>query len=244
MRLFLIFVFLFYLGSSTGWVLELFFRRFVENKKWVNPGFLVGPYLPIYGFGLVILTALHLFIGQYNFHPAITIALMGACMILLEFITGLIFLKLKIRLWDYRNYFLNYKGIICLGMSLLWIGLGGLYYYLLADYVMKALNWFSTHLSFSYVLGIFTGVFIIDLVYSTKLYKKIRKYAKNNNIVIMYENLKLHIRNIQDTAKEKYSFLLPFKQTRNLLEYLVGYKPEEPAPKKTRKKAKNEKRGS
>ncbi len=239
MSLFLIFVFLFYLGSSTGWVLELFFRRFVENKKWVNPGFLVGPYLPIYGFGLVILTALHLFIAKYNFHPAITIALMGACMILLELITGLIFLKLKIRLWDYRNYFLNFKGVICLGMSLLWIGLGGLYYYLLADYVMKALSWFSTHLSFSYVLGIFTGVFVIDLIYSTKFYKKIRKYAKNNNVVIIYENFKEHIRNIQETAKEKYSFVLPFKQTRNLLEYLVGYKPEEPEPKKTkRKKAK------
>ena len=57
----------------------------------------------------------------------------------------------------------------------------------------------------------------------------------------MYENFKLHIRNIQEAAKEKYSFILPFKQTRNLLEYLVGYKPEEPeVKKKTRKKAKNE----
>ena len=241
MSLFLSFAFLFCIGSSIGWVLELFYRRFIESKKWVNPGFLVGPYLPIYGFGLVILTALHLFIGKYNFHPAITIVLMGSCMILLELITGLFFLKFKIRLWDYRNYFLNFKGVICLPMSLLWIGLGGLYYYLLADYVMKGLAWFSTHLSFSYVLGIFTGVFFVDLIYSTKFYKKIRKYAKNNNVVIMYENFKLHIRNIQEAAKEKYSFILPFKQTRNLLEYLVGYKPEEPeVKKKTRKKAKNE----
>lgn len=234
MSLFLIFVFLFYIGSSIGWVLELFYRRFVESKKWVNPGFLVGPYLPIYGLGLVLLTVLHLFIAKYNLHPAITIVLMGLCMILLELITGLIFLNLKVRLWDYTNYFCNYKGVICLPMSLLWIGLGGLYYYLLADYVMKALAWFSTHLSFSYVLGVFTGVFVIDFVYSSKLYKKIRKYAKNNNVVIMYENLKLHIRNIQDAAKEKYSFLLPFYQTKNLIEYLVGYKPETP---KKRKKA-------
>jgi len=237
MSLFLTFVFLFYIGSSIGWVLELFFRR-IEHKKWVNPGFLVGPYLPIYGFGLVILTVLHLFIAKYNFHPAITISLMGACMILLELITGLFFLRLKIRLWDYSNYALNYKGVICLGMSFLWIGLGGLYYYLLADYVMKALSWFSNHLSFSYVLGIFTGVFIIDLVYSTKFYKKIRKYAKNNNVIIMYENLKLHIRNIQDAAKEKYSFILPFRQTRDLLEYLVGYKQSESESKNKRKKAK------
>ena len=121
-------------------------------------------------------------------------------------------------------------------MSLLWIGIGAVYYYFLADYVMKALSWFSSHLSFSYILGVFTGVFVIDFIYSSKLYKKIRKYAKKNNVVIMYENLKLHIRNIQDAAKEKYSFLLPFYQTKNLLEYLVGYKPEIPK-KKDRKKA-------
>lgn len=235
MSLFLTFVFLFYIGSSIGWVLELFFRRF-EHKKWVNPGFLVGPYLPIYGLGLVLLTLLHLFIAKYNLHPAITILMLGACMILLELVTGLIFLHLKVRLWDYSNYFCNFKGVICLHMSLLWIGIGAVYYYFLADYVMKALSWFSSHLSFSYVLGVFTGVFVIDFIYSSKLYKKIRKYAKKNNVVIMYENLKLHIRNIQDAAKEKYSFLLPFYQTKNLLEYLVGYKPEIPK-KKDRKKA-------
>lgn len=234
MSLFLTFVFLFYIGSSIGWVLELFFRRF-EHKKWVNPGFLVGPYLPIYGFGLVLLTVLHLFIAKYNLHPGITIVMLGACMILLELITGLIFLHLKVRLWDYSNYFCNFKGVICLHMSLLWIGIGAVYYYFLADYVMKALSWFSSHLSFSYVLGVFTGVFVIDFIYSSKLYKKIRKYAKKNNVVIMYENLKLHIRNIQDAAKEKYTFLLPFYQTKNLLEYLVGYKPEIPK-KKDRKK--------
>ena len=234
MSLFLIFVFLFYVGSSVGWVLELFYRRF-EHKKWVNPGFLVGPYLPIYGLGLVIVTALHVFLARYNLNPLITIGLMGLCMTLLELITGLYFLKLKVRLWDYTGYFLNFKGVICLHMTLIWTGLAALYYYFLADYVMIALSWFSSHLSFSYVLGIFTGVIVIDFAYSSKLYKKIRKYAKNNNVVIMYENLKLHIRNFQETAKEKYSFLLPFRQTRNLLEYLVGYKPE--IPKNKGKKA-------
>ena len=235
MSLFLIFVFLFCVGSIIGWILELFWRRF-EYKKWVNPGFLIGPYLPIYGFGLVIITLIHLFIGQYNLNPIITIVLMGLCMTLLELITGLFFLKFKVRLWDYSNYFLNFKGVICFHMSLIWTGLGALYYYFLADYVMKALAWFSNNISFSYVLGIFTGVIVIDFAFSTKLYKKIRRYAKKNNIVIMYENLKLHIRNIVEKSEEKYSFLLPFKQTRNLLEYLVGYKPE--IPKKNGKKAK------
>ena len=46
---------LFVVGSLIGWVIELFFRRFVSQKKWMNPGFLTGPYLPIYGFGVLVL---------------------------------------------------------------------------------------------------------------------------------------------------------------------------------------------
>ena len=43
MTVFLQIVFIFYLGSTFGWTIELFFRRIV-HKKWVNPGFLIGPY--------------------------------------------------------------------------------------------------------------------------------------------------------------------------------------------------------
>ena len=58
MQIFLQFTFLFFLGAIAGWVLELFFRRFKKeniDRKWVNPGFLNGPYLPIYGFGVCTL---------------------------------------------------------------------------------------------------------------------------------------------------------------------------------------------
>ena len=48
--------FVFMVFSGVGWVLELFFRRFVSAKKWVNPGFLKGPCLPIYGTGVVVMT--------------------------------------------------------------------------------------------------------------------------------------------------------------------------------------------
>ena len=48
--------FLFFMGSIAGWVLELFFRRFFSSanpeRKWINPGFCTGPYVPLYGLGL------------------------------------------------------------------------------------------------------------------------------------------------------------------------------------------------
>ena len=70
MNLFLQFIF--FVGCTLGWILELFFRRIVHGK-WVNPGFLVGPYLPIYGFGLVILTVIYLLFKDSNLSPIIII---------------------------------------------------------------------------------------------------------------------------------------------------------------------------
>lgn len=243
MSLFLIFVFIFYCGSSLGWIIELFFRRFAHGK-WVNPGFLVGPYLPIYGLGLAMMTGIHVFLDNYDFHPIVAILLMGLCMTLLELIGGLIFLKAGVRLWDYRDRKFNYKGVICPTFTIIWTLAGALYYFVLATPVLNALEWFSNNLSFSYILGIFTGCIVIDFCYSSKLYLKIRKYAKSNNIDVMYEKLKLHIKEKQEERKEKYSFLLPFYQTKNLIEYLMGY--DEKAfterlkeKKKNRKKKKN-----
>ena len=77
---------LFVIGSLIGWVIELFFRRFVSQKKWVNPGFMVGPYLPIYGFGVVVLYG----ISNLNFGISqlldiiLKIVLIGVGMTLIE----------------------------------------------------------------------------------------------------------------------------------------------------------------
>lgn len=53
MSLFLTIAFLFFIGSMAGWVIEVVFRRFFSSanpeRKWINPGFLSGPYLPLYG---------------------------------------------------------------------------------------------------------------------------------------------------------------------------------------------------
>ena len=95
----LILLFLFSSGSMTGWVIELFFRRYLDpveskKKKWVNPGFLVGPYLPIYGTGLILLYLLgHITIPSLSAsHPIleklIIFVIMAACMTFIEFVTG------------------------------------------------------------------------------------------------------------------------------------------------------------
>lgn len=224
MSLFLIFTFLFYIGSTIGWVIELFFRR-LYYKKWINPGFLVGPYLPIYGFGLCILTFMYIVFSTLNCSLILMIILMGLAMTLIELIAGLIFIKgMGVKLWDYSNNFLNYKGIICPLFSFIWTLIGTLYYFFLAKHVIKALDWFSKNISFSFVLGIFFGIFILDLIYSTKILVKIKKFAKENDIIVKYEEFKEHIKEHQNKIKEKYSFIFAFKQNNPLREYLETYK--------------------
>lgn len=222
MNLFLQFVFVFYSGCTLGWILELFFRRIVHGK-WVNPGFLIGPYLPIYGFGLVALTLIYLIFKDSNLNPIIIVLLMGLLMTIIELIGGLVGLKNNVKLWDYSDRWGNYKGIICPLFSAIWTAVGGLYYFVLAPYVMHGLKWFSENLTFSYILGIFTGCIIIDTVYSSNLYIKIKKYAKENNATVKYEQFKIHIKDLQAKRKEKYSFLNPFRQTKPLKEYLTDY---------------------
>ncbi len=220
MSIFLKYLFLFYIGSSLGWIIELIFRRIV-HKKWVNPGFLIGPYLPIYGFGLCFLTLIYTMFNGYSWW--LNIILMGITMTILELIGGLCFLKDGVKLWDYSNMPLNYKGIICPTFSIIWTCVSALYYFFLASPTSKMIDWFSCNLSFSFVLGVFFGLIVIDYIKSTNVFLKLKKYAKENNFEIKYEELKLKIKEQKEKRQEKYHFFKFFENPKNIQEYLENY---------------------
>ena len=136
---------LFVIGSLIGWVIELFFRRFVSQKKWMNPGFLTGPYLPIYGFGVAVLygvSNIPLGISIPVVDIIVRIVIIGVGMTLIEFIAGLIFIKrFGVKLWDYSNRKGNVMGIICPSFSLIWLVVGSLYYFLLNPILVQGISW-------------------------------------------------------------------------------------------------------
>ena len=223
MMIFLDIVFLFFIGCTFGWILELFYRR-LAHGYWVNPGFLVGPYLPIYGFGLCALTVIYLTFYEMNLPSILVIILMGAAMTLIEFIGGLSFVNKPVKLWDYSNNWGNYKGIICPLFSLIWTLISALYYFFLAEFILDKVVWFNNHIIFSYVLGLFTATIIIDYAYSTKLLSKVRTYAKESGATIRYEEFKKIVKEHQQKAKEKYSFIFPLKSSMDLKPYVHNYK--------------------
>ncbi|MCR5103102.1 MAG: putative ABC transporter permease [Eubacterium sp.] len=214
----LILLFLFSSGSITGWVIELFFRRYLDpverkKKKWVNPGFLVGPYLPIYGAGLIVLYLLgHIRIPSLGVtHPIleklIIFVIMAACMTLLEFITGMIFINhLHLQLWDYSSYWGNIKGVICPLFSLIWYALAAFYYLILHPQVLDALYWLSKNLAFSFFIGFFYGIFALDIVYSAQLLVKIKALADEYQIIVKYNAYKSKLIDIREEAKERSYF--------------------------------------
>lgn len=81
------------MGALCGWVLELFFRRFAHGK-WVNPGFLHGPYLPLYGFGLVLLYLVASIpldgIAQPWLRYVVLLAIICVVMTAIEYLAGII----------------------------------------------------------------------------------------------------------------------------------------------------------
>ena len=177
---------LFVIGSLMGWAIELFFRRFVSQKKWMNPGFLTGPYLPIYGFGVTVLY------GVSNMPLGITIpvwdiivrvVIIGVGMTLIEFIAGLIFIKgCKIKLWDYSNRKGNIMGIICPSFSLIWLVVGSLYYFLLNPVLVDGISWISENLIYTYFVGAVVGAMIADFAYSIHLATKLKQYKELSNL--------------------------------------------------------------
>lgn len=227
MSMLLTLAFLFFVGSVLGWVLELLFRNLTQHpEKLVNPGFCTGPYLPIYGFGLCVLYLLAS-LEQYSLIPdpfwnkAGLFAAMAVGMTLIEYVAGVFCLKfLKVRLWDYSGLWGNIQGIICPLFSFFWAILGAMYYFLIHPYILSGLAWLANNLAFSFFIGMFFGVFIIDVIYSAQLVVKLKAFAEDNDVIVRYEALKTHIRQRREETAQKYHFFRPFRTERPLTEHL------------------------
>ena len=230
MNVFLTLTYLFFIGSVSGWVLELFFRKLFSSSnpehKWINPGFCTGPYLPIYGFGLCTLYLLALLGGKTGLDGsiqgrALLFLGMAISMTLIEYIGGLLLLKgAKIRLWDYSNRRGNIQGLICPLFSFFWALLGAADYFLIHPHILTALAWLSENLAFSFVIGLFFGVFLVDMASSAHWVSRVKAFADENDVIVKVENLKAHIHAAQERASARVHFFFAFRSERPLAEHL------------------------
>lgn len=105
------YIMLFFIYSILGWIMEVI-NGFVRTKKIVNRGFLVGPYCPIYGTGVILITIL---LKKYMEDRIITFIMSMLICGILEYFTSYFMEKFfNARWWDYSNRKMNINGRICL----------------------------------------------------------------------------------------------------------------------------------
>lgn len=194
MEIFLEYLFLFCLCATAGWLLEVVYRAF-RHKRVVNPGFLTGCCLPIYGMGGVILyflsgLKLRALPNEYIRVAAILLFAM-LIMTAIELIGGLIAVKyFRVRLWDYSGEWMNLWGVICPKFSLIWGVICALYYFFaypflqdIAERVIE-LPWLIL------AVGAYVGVLAVDLVHSLHLMQRLRRVAAGMRTHFSLDQLK------------------------------------------------------
>ena len=107
----------FLIYSIIGWIVEVCYMT-LELGRFQNRGFLNSPLCPIYGFG-VLLVIIILTPIQHS----LTALFLGSAVLCttLELMVGLLLQKLFHNIWwDYSHEKFNYRGYICLKISILW----------------------------------------------------------------------------------------------------------------------------
>ena len=174
-----IYFMLFIIYAFLGWIMECILGL-IQNHKFVNRGFLIGPYCPIYGVGVVIVTLL-----LSRFSNNIILLFISSTILcgILEYFTGYLMEKIfNARWWDYTDKKFNINGRVCLEYLLAF----GVICVLVISFVNP---WIfdKLYLIPKNILHILAGslliIYLIDTCISFKVilnFKNVTKQAKDN----------------------------------------------------------------
>ena len=149
--------------SFFGWVIESAFKTILE-RKWVNSGFLFGPFCPIYGFGAGIML-----VFLKPFENNIIVLFFAAFFILSiwEYIAGwLLEKKFNTKYWDYTDNFLNINGRVCLLNSIFWGILGVVFTKIIHPFTSDFIEGLSSQ-TVIFVAVLLSIVMFIDAIITT-----------------------------------------------------------------------------
>lgn len=117
--------FIFFIFSIAGWLIEVVLK-FIDLGKFVNRGFLIGPYCPIYGLGaFLIVFAINGLIKYEHSYALVFLTSLIICGLVEYFVSYYLEKKYHARWWDYSSKPMNLNGRIWIG-NLILFGIGGL----------------------------------------------------------------------------------------------------------------------
>lgn len=161
--------------SFLGWIWESCYVS-VKNKRWVNRGFVNGPFVTIYGVGAVaVYVILRPFTGRVLelYFAGVAVATV------LEYVTGVLMEAIfHANWWDYSDKKFNFQGKICLGSSIAWGFFTLILFYILQPMVSSFVDWIprSTGMILIYVWLVY---YVVDFSFSAAaafdLHSKLQK---------------------------------------------------------------------
>ena len=139
-----------------GFIMESIYVS-ILNKKIYFSGLLKGPFIPLYGFGaLLILKTTPYY--QNNFD---TFFYSLVCCTTLEYLTHyFLATDSKIKIWNYSKIPHNYHSRICMFYSLMW-GILGI---ILVNYIDPFINNILIHLNYD-LLNIIALIYVLTIIY-------------------------------------------------------------------------------
>lgn len=186
-------VWIFIIYAFLGWCTEVAYAA-VDTGKFVNRGFLNGPYCPIYGCGIVIVVSILTPIKDNLF-----VLFFGSLLLttVLEFLTGFLLEKIfHNKWWDYSAYPFNIKGYVCLKFSLYW-GLACTFVMDIIHPMIYKLISIMPFLAGVIILLVVMVIFTTDIVISVLTILKLNQRLKS------MDDIAKRIHNISDEIGEK-----------------------------------------
>lgn len=166
---------LFIIYACAGWLMEVV-GKLIQYKRFINRGFLIGPYCPIYGFGALLITFL---LQKYTEDPFILFIMAILICGILEYLTSFFMEKIfKARWWDYSKRKFNINGRICLE-TIIPFGILGLFIIyisnpILIQQIIKIPEVWLNIISISLFM-----IYIIDNIISNTVVRYVKKTEKN-----------------------------------------------------------------
>lgn len=157
----------FFIYSFIGWVLEVIIVLF-QTKELENRGFLTLPFLPIYGFGAVLISM----VFKNDDYQWFRVAFIGGILAtLLELITSILLEKIfAINLWDYGNMKYTYEGRISLLSTIFFMMGSVIIVKILNPIIERKIRRLKYNYYFELVLGVLCIITFVDFVYSLLKY--------------------------------------------------------------------------
>lgn len=189
---FFIIVFFFY--SFVGYLIEITSVSLKEDKLVFSRGYLIGPYIPIFGFGAVFMVY---YLDKYQ-EDILTLFILGvvSCCILEYFTSLLMEYLFHLRWWDYSDRKFNINGRVCLENGL-YFGLGGI---LLVKYihpwllnVLYSFSYFGIILLGSILLFILVVDFLISTFMTLQLKIDVDSYINKDATEVLKKEIKKRI---------------------------------------------------